>query len=1196
MTLRLLAAILVLELAGPADAAAQRRNPGSLRGTISGRNISDATQKPARPVRTTIVEVEKDDTVYTTATETVRSWQIPLGTISEEKARLMPWSVRMTNRNKSGHYGRIEVLDPQLGPGVYEFMPDIIGMAPDSLRKEDFQSVKASRIDYISDAEGVDVFQERLYDDNNNLLMYVVNMPLFADNGVKAREEFYFGPDGLPVSPVNTPAGMSGSVRIVHFYLPDSTTVSGMFAGTERIPMVNGEYFIRHKYSPDNRRYEKASFDKQMQPMINSKGYCMEVTFRGADMAPDSIVYFDTEERPMVVGKEGSDSTLIGVSKRVFRFDDMEQLREERYFGLNDEPVENAYGTHVSIYETNDRNQRTAARALALDGSAAPYDGNGASWWTARYDSLNRVLEYHQYDTLGRPTGSISSFYYEYEPDGSIVLEKRYNADNGSEKLVYGFEKENGVERRTEADGSTTVKYFDRKGRIVRSVTRDSMGNPLETDSEYPLAEWTYTDRPDSSVLTRRRLFDQKNRLVAEALADSAARTYATWEYDTLGRVTNSYMLEYDEGWNTPVAQNHIDLAGNIIRSKTLAQPLSYKVVVDHTMKGEFFNFRGLDEFGEPDYIVFDDGDIAAINTQNSPHTSGWAPRDAAGEPIEDMDELRNRTPKYLSVEITDSKASVLGLRDNDLILRYGAWEPSPVEIISPADYLAAWTKAAVSEASRPKEVVVFRIDSVKPERYGLYHLELPAGTTRDLGFITHLTYKTPKQTERIFRAMVQDGFKMPAVSPKASGHSAIAAYPQMRSDFRVSDYALEVGAPSLLSYAYCEEYPHLSWKAGENVGKATNLIGLIRPDAASGLHLRAYFFDGREVKPLTLHAGNSDNLLRLVETSVGDSLFADMQAAMPSVKALSASPVREPYAAASALLHYGFSKEALPLLEAEAEVGDANAATLATLMHFIGRGTKKNIKKAMHFSDLALKALPEDAILRRAQLLALNNRRDAVRYVADAVYDYKPAGKAPIEVYRELVELKDFVEQFADEAPVDVDNALVHMAVLASSVGLQTPYVIKEFMKGPIRHDRLVTPRGDFSALAYSFMFDSAEDNPEIKQLYDEYMAAHVPVFVIPEDPDSPAYARGMRGVYIIVRMNDWNMYSDFNWVDYNRELAGMPKRVLLIAPDGNMVEETFDDRIGARFFMRKADAATHERVKQLIIESSEDEIIHPD
>lgn len=64
---------------------------------------------PPRPPRNIII-VEKDDTIYCVSTISYKNWQIPLDTVPKEDAEDYPFIIRLSNRNKRGHYCRIEML------------------------------------------------------------------------------------------------------------------------------------------------------------------------------------------------------------------------------------------------------------------------------------------------------------------------------------------------------------------------------------------------------------------------------------------------------------------------------------------------------------------------------------------------------------------------------------------------------------------------------------------------------------------------------------------------------------------------------------------------------------------------------------------------------------------------------------------------------------------------------------------------------------------------------------------------------------------------------------------------------------------------------------------------------------------------------------------------------------------------------
>ena len=147
-----------------------------------------------------------------------------------------------------------------------------------------------------------------------------------------------------------------------------------------------------------------------------------------------------------------------------------------------------------------------------------------------------------------------------------------------------------------------------------------------------------------------------------------------------------------------------------------------YNADILWTQKGEVSSLIGRDEFGEPDYIKTiwgSDGQNNGLLYYYQILKNGSSIfYDENSQPITDVAGFIDKCPKAMSIEVTDSIAYKLGIKDNDIIMRYG----KDYQLIDNLDYhsfLGAWIIAQIFEASKEKQVLLFRVDP-KTKEYGI--------------------------------------------------------------------------------------------------------------------------------------------------------------------------------------------------------------------------------------------------------------------------------------------------------------------------------------------------------------------------------------------------------------------------------------------------------------------------------------------
>lgn len=1174
-------------------AMAERRK-GLAESLRPGRALPTRKIAPPLPPRNLVV-VERDDTIWCTRTLSVGSWQIPLDTVPAQDAAEYPFVVRMSNKNKKGHFGRIEVFRKGLVPTVYEGSMSILENTPDSLHSENLPSLSIHRIDIMSDSEGEMSIQERYYDTENNLLFYINSV--CAGTDPLAYVETCYQPSGVPFNLAKTPYGKN--IKPAAFYDETRTTkICVLWDGNKFIPSKNGAYKRVINFDPEKRVETTVYVDEDNNIMSGKNGYAKMRTFYSPTMVPDSIVYYDTEGNAIEVPDNELEPEYSGVSKRVFRFDDYRQMTSQSYYGLHDKPVESGRGTHITRYGYDEYGNRTLVEAFGLDGKPALCDNNDWSKWTAVMDSVGNILEYHQYDAMMRPVskdGEYSSFYNTYAANGERTSLRNYVADEkGTEKLSFSYELTPEGSETHFSDGGRKFIKNDSKGRMLEERIVDEKGG-LFAGLEVPLETREYIDGPDGNVKSIQKYYNDRGVLANVFTADSTARERIWYAYDEKGRKTDANIQWYDEGWNNVVWQGPINGFDVPTRICTPSSPLCYRVNVDKTLTGDYYNLQAVDEFGEADYMVYEDWSVSHANASNTDPKHTYHPVDWQDNEIESLDKFKRTTPKYMSIEVVDSTAYSLGLRDNDIILHYGE-RYYPAAQFGDGDFLAEWTVEEVFCTPVEKNISVFRIDSTEPEKCSIRTFKLPAGTTKDLGFLTHLTYKTPKQEARILATMKAAGFDLLDVEHSIDANSVVAAFPQMSLSFSNYGYGEAIGTPAILISAYIEEMPEMRWREGMDYDELDKVFNLIQPSSHSGFNARLHYFDGKEVKDIRMNAENNPSTsLRQAVRSVDYERASKIKAALKGVKYEKRATLREGTELASALTLYnnGMYKEASKIFDALAERGDSVAPAYSAMIYQNGLGTKRDMKKARHFAALGISAMErissptKDEVVALARLYAVEDSVKAASYLRDKIFDYNPSDDF-FEAYDYVNTLHEYIKEYEKVARDIALDGEVYAAYHLYMKDLRYTTLIEQYMKPLYVSGHLKAPKIDMTEPFYKLLYDAIRYYPdyaeEYHRLLDDFLSDKVFTYVVIEKDGRAAYDRGMRGEYILLRHNDWTMLSNESWFAKDQKTDSDHQHLVLLTPEGEIIEEEFDGKIGIQMRLKTVGKEERERVISLL------------
>ena len=357
-----------------------------------------------------------------------------------------------------------------------------------------------------------------------------LNHRTFDDKG-RVKDERYFGIDGQPIENKN---GRYGETNEYDEYGNKSKVV---FLGPDGKPRENkdGYAIVRMKYDHKGNRIEWACFNAQDQPCLDlsfgnhlnhrtfdDKGRVKDERYFGIDGQPrenkdgyaivrmkydhkgNQIEWacFNAQDQPCLNLSSGRHLT-----RKIF--DDEGRVKDERYFGIGQEPCENKNGNHGFIYKYDNHGKIGEQIYLGINGKPKEneygcaivrmkYDnrGNQTEWacfnahkqpclnltdgthMTRKiFDQNGRVIELRNYGLQGKPIESMEGIYggsFKYDERGNMI-----------QVMVLGPD---GKPKQIERDISTTTM------KIIKGIA----GISVEYDDQNRLQKATFL-RPDGN-------------------------------------------------------------------------------------------------------------------------------------------------------------------------------------------------------------------------------------------------------------------------------------------------------------------------------------------------------------------------------------------------------------------------------------------------------------------------------------------------------------------------------------------------------------------------------------------------------------------------------------------------------------------------------------------------------------------------
>ncbi|MBR4925107.1 MAG: hypothetical protein IKZ61_05060 [Prevotella sp.] len=527
----------------------------------------------------------------------------------------------------------------------------------------------------------------------------------------------------------------------------------------------DGAYMVSMTTRSDGMVLSRASCNINGQRTIDNFGNCgmqAEYDNKGREIYDTNM---DEKWTPKRL-RQGADPFYYNMIRRKYDYDEYGRVTKISFVDLNNKPDTNSVGINSQELTYNDRGYITSFSYKDLNGNLCTNPYNGIMKWENEFDEYGRVIRIRNYgnpEILGKSRNK--EMYWTYDKIGNEI--STLSIDFGGDSIcstVYAktpsglrqvgpndFRPVNYTEiRRFTKDKQLVTIEYDGKGRQTLWGYSDFDGNPIS-----PFGYWKniteYEDYGDSVVVKTDRYIDTSGKpLKLESVGYAIRKDVSHYKKGVL-QTTDTYIYdedsEFSTGWRTTydskgskTGQASLNKYGNISR---LGTSLYHHCAVEWDLKGEkLSSIAGYNEFNEPCYVEDESSVYHFWNYTNEDIVY----YDENGEMISDMEAFKNSLPAVMSISVVDSVAYNIGLKDGDIILKYGDWCP---ELNLQKLEVYNWFYFKLIEfANREKDVMVLR-HIPEENRSVILTLRLPKGNIQDLGIFPQLIYYTAKEKQR---------------------------------------------------------------------------------------------------------------------------------------------------------------------------------------------------------------------------------------------------------------------------------------------------------------------------------------------------------------------------------------------------------------------------------------------------------------
>lgn len=787
--------------------------PKTTAATKKAKGAAAPWKKPAKP-----------DTVYSHSTRKRNGWFEPRGIITREQVAHREKSYMFTGRNEKGHWTKMETINAKGEHTVSGMSPYIANLYSDadSLINQDWaQSLQGSCVfEFIPDATGDNIVQERAYGGFNNLLYAFSSVPTVDGQGNIVYVGSYKNLFGLPAEMRLEEGYAYGTlVTIIRTKEGYDEVIQSVDAKGVPKPNSDGAYERFTRYDSEGRELQILSRDINGRNMLDEFGNCGQVL--EWDEETNLILtatYTDEDLNPIKVYPSFM-GPYYGVMKVKYGYDEYFNTTSQQFVTLDNRPTTNFFGCAGIELKFDDNGFQSSMRGFDLDGNTVPIDQNGVAEVRTVYDSDGRLLEVTRYDGgLNLISRDVSA----YDDNGLKTAERYYDYPGGEERELGNWVSTvidgKKLEGTRDADGNTWICGYDEEGNQTREIYTDGEGNPTASPSGWSVRSVEFDRLGNGRVALTEKWFgpdllpfgqrEMDSSVVVdtrEQLIDTVAGTILSRGYEN-GILRSTEMKKFDHNFGEFVYQEDVNRFGVGSRAGGSSGVRHYRAHASFsTLAGGsdgtyITSLVGQDEFDEPDYIL---PNVTPPYFYQRFTKGGSRFHLEHDEPVlQTRKQLLDSLPKLITLEIIDSIGYRYGLRDNDVVIRYGDYVPDLTFTEDENDFTGRWTVRKVLDSDRPREMVVFRVEDGPANKYGLVSLELPAGKDADLGFAAHTRVLTDRQKRRILDCIAENPLYAPLLDKREEErrtHLVTLAFPPLYLNELLTFYPASFGEAGIL-------------------------------------------------------------------------------------------------------------------------------------------------------------------------------------------------------------------------------------------------------------------------------------------------------------------------------------------------------------------------------------------------------------
>lgn len=718
----------------------------------------------------TIEEIENEDSALYAKIVRKNGWWNGVGKeLSKEQAQKLPYYYKFSRKNKSGNWTLVQAFDGYGNLTTEGFNGNYLIKnydEADVFADEEWQKELRTicQFYFVGDNE---VFQERALNSNNEII-YCFNPKKIADREIIGSYSDAFGrlfkmrkeDEDLQANYVRIIRDKQGYDSLVYYTNQD---------GYMRLSR-DGAPISKYLYDRNGNNTLIMSLNYIGEASAGNWGYCGVNIEYDKNNNRTKYMRFDVNGQPVrCPGIRGTEPKVYG---SVYKYDRYGRLIEEMFIDGSGNVDSTEYGVSYIRSKYNEYGKLIEMSTHDINNNLkAGYFSPQIAKWTRSYNDNGLQIEYSAYDSNGNLVPGIYEdntiivrVLFEYDKNGNKVKETRYDQE-GIYRETIGDGRGNAVTR-WYRDGDYRVDSVDTKGREILSAFY--LDNNTPTEYSYHKRITKYTEE-DGIYIKEYSTYDKNGNCNTKEITYIDSLKLEWWKRKNGKDLTIKYLLDgttfetkgimrispdgepmrnaYDDWiyYSCDIKPHMLYKTKGQTKDKSIGKNSS----ISDSLKNDaaytdIYMYRN--EFGEYAYktaIDLSDAYSISIGDDNLYFD------ESCNILVQHRDSLKNfvaKLPKAYCIEVVDTlKTSTLGVKNGDIILKYGDWTVNQ-DLITDMDYYYLET---ILKTRKEKMMTVLR-HFPKENKSEIVEISLGKGNPSDFGFYVHKICYTQKEKQRL--------------------------------------------------------------------------------------------------------------------------------------------------------------------------------------------------------------------------------------------------------------------------------------------------------------------------------------------------------------------------------------------------------------------------------------------------------------